>query len=236
VSSFKTTNWSLILRAADDGPPGREALATLCETYWYPVYAFVRRSGYEGADAEDLTQAYFERFLEKRFLDQVRPREGRFRAFILVSLQHFLSNERDRNRALKRGGGQKLVSLDAAEGEARLRLEPADSVTPEVVFERAWARAVLDQALARLHAESQAEFREHRFERLRPFITGDEPNATYGEIAAEWAVGESAVRVAVHRLRRRFGRLVRQEVGRTILDPNDLEKEIRHLLSIGTSP
>src|SRR5215510_1960981 len=119
VSPFETTNWSLVLRAACDGPLGREALATLCEIYWYPVYAFVRRNGVLGADAEDLTQAYFERFLEKKFLDDVRPKEGRFRAFILVTLRHFLSNERDRSRAQKRGGGQRLLSLDASEGEAR---------------------------------------------------------------------------------------------------------------------
>ena len=150
MTQFETTNWSVVLKAAADGTAGcRDALNTLCETYWYPVYAFVRRSGVAGPDAEDLTQAYFERFLEKRFLDDVRPGEGRFRAFILASLRHFLSNARDRDRALKRGGGRHIISLDASDGEARLRLEPADHATPDVIFERAWARPSRNR---RLHA------------------------------------------------------------------------------------
>ena len=233
MAQFDTTNWSVVLKAGSGDTTGcREALSALCETYWYPVYAFVRRSGASAEDAEDLTQAYFARFLEKRFLDDVRPERGRFRSFLLVSVRNFLHNERDRERAQKRGGGQRPLPLHGEEGEVRYEREPVDAVTPEVLFERAWVRAVLDRALARLEAESERELRGERFARLRSFLTGDGPEATYAEIAREWGVGESAVRVAVHRLRRRFGAVLRDEVGRTVEDPAEVEEEIRHLLAV----
>jgi RNA polymerase sigma-70 factor (ECF subfamily) len=227
-----------VLRAGSaDTKVGQEALATLCETYWYPVYAFIRRSGASPVDAEDLTQAYFARFLEKRFLDDVRPERGRFRSFLLVSVRNFLHNERDRERARKRGGGRPPLPLQGGEGEARYEREPVDSVTPEVLFEKAWVQAVLDRALGRLEAEANGDLREGRFARLRSFLTVDGPEATYAEISREWGVGESAVRVAVHRLRRRFGALLREEVGRTVDQAGDVEKEIRHLLAVaGRSP
>ena len=233
MAPFDTTNWSVVLKAGSGDTTGcREALAALCETYWYPVYAFVRRSGARAEDAEDLTQAYFVRFLEKRFLDGVQPEKGRFRSFLLVSVRNFLHNERDREQALKRGGGQCPVPLHGEEGEARYDREPVDSVTPEVLFERAWVRAVLDRALTRLESESDDDLRGERFARLRSFLTGDGPGATYAEIAQEWGVGESAVRVAVHRLRRRFGAALREEVGRTVSEPGDVEEEIRYLLTV----
>lgn len=233
MAQFDTTNWSVVLKAGSGDTTGcREALSALCETYWYPVYAFVRRSGASAEDAEDLTQAYFARFLEKRFLDDVRPERGRFRSFLLVSVRNFLHNERDRERAQKRGGGRSPLPLHGEEGEARYEREPVDAVTPEVLFERAWVRAVLDRALDRLEAESERELRGERFARLRPFLTGDGPEATYAEIAREWGVGDSAVRVAVHRLRRRFGAVLRDEVGRTVEDPAEVEEEIRHLLAV----
>jgi RNA polymerase sigma factor (sigma-70 family) len=231
MARFDTTNWSVVLKAGSGDTTGcQEALARLCETYWYPVYAFVRRR-----DAEDLTQEYFARFLEKRFLDDVRPERGRFRSFLLVSVRNFLHNERDRARALKRGGGERPVPLHGEDGEIRYGLEPADAVTPEVLFERAWVRAVLDRALERLQAQSEGELQADRFARLRPLLTGDGPDATYAEIAREWGVGEPAVRVAVHRLRRRFGAALREEVGRTVEDPRDVEEEIRHLLAVAGS-
>jgi RNA polymerase sigma-70 factor (ECF subfamily) len=236
MARFDTTNWSLVLRAGSgDAAAGHEALGRLCEAYWYPVYAFVRRSGASAADAEDLTQEYFARFLEKRFLDDVRPERGRFRSFLLVSVRNFLHNERDRERALKRGGGRPTLPIHGEDGEGRYERELADALTPEVLFERAWVRAVLDRALARLEAESDGDLRGRRFVRLRSFLTGDGPDATYAEIAREWGVGEPAVRVAVHRLRRRFGAVLREEVGGTVEDPRDVEAEIRHLLAIAGS-
>jgi RNA polymerase sigma-70 factor (ECF subfamily) len=217
MARFDTTNWSVVLKAGSGDTTGcQEALARLCETYWYPVYAFVRRSGASAADAEDLTQEYFARFLEKRFLEDVRPERGRFRSFLLVSVRNFLHNERDRERALKRGGGRRPLPLQG-------------------LFERAWVRAVLDRALERLQAQSEGELQADRFARLRPFLTGDGPDATYAEIAREWGVGEPAVRVAVHRLRRRFGAALREEVGSTVEDPRDVEAEIRHLLAVAGS-
>jgi RNA polymerase sigma-70 factor (ECF subfamily) len=232
MARFDTTRWSVVLRAGSSDTTGcRDALATLCETYWYPVYAFVRRSGASPADAEDLTQAYFARFLERRFLEGVRPEKGRFRSFLLVSVRNFLHNERDRERALKRGGGERPLALHGEDGEPRYEREPMDSVTPEVLFEKAWVRALLDRALARLEVEADGDLRGGRFARLRSFLTGDGPEATYADLAAEWGVGESAVRVAVHRLRRRFGALLREEVARTV-DEGDVEGEIRYLLAV----
>jgi RNA polymerase sigma-70 factor (ECF subfamily) len=232
MARFDTTRWSVVLRAGSSDTTGcREALATLCETYWYAVYAFIRRSGASPADAEDLTQAYFARFLERRFLEGVRPEKGRFRSFLLVSVRNFLHNERDRERALKRGGGERPLALHGEDGEPRYEREPMDSVTPEVLFEKAWVRALLDRALARLEVEADGDLRGGRFARLRSFLTGDGPEATYADLAAEWGVGESAVRVAVHRLRRRFGALLREEVARTV-DEGDVEGEIRYLLAV----
>jgi RNA polymerase sigma factor (sigma-70 family) len=233
MAQFDTTNWSVVLKAGSGDTTGcRDALASLCETYWYPVYAFIRRSGASAADAEDLTQGYFARFLEKRFLDNVRPGRGRFRSFLLVSVRNFLHNERDRAHAVKRGGVVRPLPLHGDEGEVRYEREPVEKVTPEVLFERAWVRAVLDRALARLEAEGDGSLRGERFARLRSFLTGDDPDVTYAELAREWGVGESAVRGAVHRVRRRFGALLREEVGRTVEDSGDVEEEIRYLLTV----
>ena len=233
MARFDTTNWKVVLKAASGDTTGcREALAALCETYWYPVYAFVRQSGASAPDAEDLTQAYFARFLEKRYLDDIHPDKGRFRAFLLVSVRNFLNNERHRERAQKRGGGVRTLPIEADDRERRYAREPVDSVTPEVLFERAWVQAVLDQTLARLDTEGAGDLKGNRIAQLRPYLTGDEREATYAQIAVEWGVGEPAVRVALHRLRRRFGALLREEVGRTVSDPGDVEAEVRHLLTV----
>jgi RNA polymerase sigma-70 factor (ECF subfamily) len=230
---FETTNWRLVLAARSDAPAAaRAALGQLCETYWYAVYAFIRRQGHAAPDAEDLTQAYFTRFLEKDYLKAVRPEAGRFRAFVLASVRHFLSNERDRLLAAKRGGRRIILSLDVEDAEQRLRLEPADHVTPETLFERNWASAVLAQALDRLRAELEATEGPERFRRLGPHLTGDAPAATYAELAREMGVSEAAIRVAVHRLRKRFGALLRDEIARTVEDPEDVEQEVRYLLSV----
>jgi RNA polymerase sigma-70 factor (ECF subfamily) len=190
MGRIETTRWSLILRAAGDEPAKASlALALLCEAYWYPVYAFVRRQGYAPADAEDLTQGYFARFLEKGVVREVRPEYGRFRSFLFASVRHFLSNERDRERAQKRGGGRRLVSLDADEAERAYERTPVDATTPETVFERSWARAVFDRVLERLVHEAAPGDGRERVLRLRPFLTGAEPSSSFADIAREWGVG-----------------------------------------------
>jgi len=229
---FDTTNWSVVLKAGGDhSAAAREALGTLCSAYWYPVYAMVRRYGHDPADAEDMTQAYFTRFLEKGWVKEVRPEHGRFRSFLLVSVRNFLHNERDWERAAKRGGGKPPVSLDGAAAEQRYALEPVESATPETLFERAWAEEVLARALERLKDESTEAEGAERFEGLKGHLTGDEPAETYRELAEAWGVGESAVRVALHRKRKRLGRLLREEIAVTVADPADVGEELRHLLS-----
>jgi RNA polymerase sigma-70 factor (ECF subfamily) len=233
VTRFDTTNWSLILRAASaDDEEARLALALLCEAYWYPVYAYIRRQGASAADAEDLTQGYFTRFLEKGVVRDVRPERGRFRAFLLVSVRNFLNNQRDRERALKRGGGRRLVSLDAERAEERLSAEPRDPVTPETLFERSWAQTVMERVHQRLEEDAARRGTADRLARLRPFLEGPEPEGTYAAIAREWGVGETAVRVRLHRLRQRFASILRQEIGRTVESITEIDDEIRYLLGI----
>jgi RNA polymerase sigma factor (sigma-70 family) len=228
---FHTTNWSVILKAqAEESASAREAMSRLFEAYWPPVYAFIRHRGHSPADAEDLAQAYFARFYEKRYARDFRPEAGRFRTFLRSSVTHFLANEWDRERALKRGGARRPVSLDAATVEERYRLEPADQLTPEVVFERHWAAALLGHCVRRLAQEEDAAGRLRRFETLKPFLVGD-GMTDYGELSIVLGLREAAIRVAVHRLRKRFCRLLREEIGRTVMDPADVDPEIRWLLA-----
>ena len=211
---FLTTDWSLIQHArADDSTEARQAMARLFETYWAPVYGFIRRSGYSAADAE------------------FRPEAGRFRTFLRASLQHFLANEWDRQRALKRGGAQRILSLDSSSAEERYRLEPAHDLTPEALFEREWAAALLTTCLARLRTEEDKAGRPARFDALKPFLAGDGPSG-YPEVAGALGLEEGAVRVAVHRLRKRFGAVLREEIERTVDDPADVDAEIRWLLAV----
>jgi RNA polymerase sigma factor (sigma-70 family) len=196
------------------------------------VYAFIRQRGQSPADAEDLTQGYFTVFFEKDYLRDFRPEAGRFRTFLRASVAHFVSNQRDRERALKRGGGQVKVPLDAATAEERLRLEPADRLTPETVFERQWAAAVLARCLERLRAEQADAVDGGRFEQLKPFLSGDAADGSYRAAARELGLTESAVRVAVHRMRRRFGRILREEIAQTLTDPGEVDGEIRWLLAV----
>ena len=229
--AFQTTNWSLIARATGGSTTeARAALAGLCETYWPPVYAFIRRRGLSPPDAEDLTQSYFACFFEKDYLRDFRPEAGRFRTFLRASISHFLSNEWDRERALKRGGGHVRLSLDAATAEERLRLEPVDRLTPEAIFERTWAAALLARCLERLREEQKASGGEQRFLRLKGFLASDGANVDYSELARELGQSDSTLRVAVHRLRRRFAGLLREEVARTVADPADVDAEIRWML------
>jgi DNA-directed RNA polymerase specialized sigma24 family protein len=206
-----TTRCCALVRRATrgDGFSAREALSAFCEASWHPVYAHIRACGYSTADAEDLTQGYFTRFLEKDYVGDARSWQGCFRPFLRVSVRHFLSNERDRERAAKRGGGRAPLSLDAAGEQGRSLPEPADPLTPEVLLERQRAEEVLAHAVAALRAEFEATGRMERFERLETRLVGEHTQTSFGTIAAEWGVGESAVRATLLRLRRRLAAIVR---------------------------
>jgi RNA polymerase sigma-70 factor (ECF subfamily) len=228
--SFGTTHWSLVLAAAHGSwPKGRAALATLCQTYWYPLYAYVRRCGYESHDAEDLTQEFFARLLDKHYLASVDRRKGKFRSFLLASLRHFLANERDWAKARKRGGGRTVFSFDRGEAETRYRLEPSREVTPEKDFDRQWALALLRQVMDGLEAVHIASGKGRLFEELKGFLTQAEGSRPYAQAARRLGMTEGAAKVAVHRLRRRYRQLLRDEIAQTVAGPKEVDEEIRHL-------
>ena len=203
---FKTTHWTVVLTAREkDGAAARGALASLCSTYWYPLYAFIRRQGSSPHEAEDLTQEFFFRFLERHSLGSVQPAAGKFRSFLLACLKNFLANERERANAQRRGSGQSLVPLDSADAETRYSLEPADSRTPEAVFERRWALAVLERTMQDLRREYSAGQKRELFGELQGFLPGGQGNVSRAELAAKRGVSVGAIDVAVHRLRQRFG-------------------------------
>lgn len=230
--AFETTKWSVVLRArAIDEPGSPEALGALCQAYWFPLYAFARRQGHGPDDAADLVQAYFARFLEKKFLLGVRPEAGRFRSFLLVSMRHFLANEWDRARAKKRGGDIDLVALEPAEAEARYAREPSHDLTPERVYERRWALTVIERVHATLRAEFAAAGKLEVLRQLESFLTGAQPQPAYRALGERLSMSEGAVKVAVHRLRRRFGERLREEIADTVVEPAEVDDEIRHLLA-----
>ena len=230
--TFATTRWTLIVEAADAGSPRHDAaLAALCETYWRPVYGFIRRSGRQPDEARDLTQAFFVRVLEKGFFKEADRSRGRFRSFLFSSVRHFLANQHDWAVAQKRGGGAPVLSLEFDDGERRYSLEPADPGTPEKTYERGWALAVLDAAHARLKARYEATGRGELFARLTPFLTGDEP-PSYAELAASSGGTSGQLRVAVHRLRQDYGRALRETIGETVEKPEDVDDELRYLLEV----
>lgn len=231
--SFYTTRWSTVLAAADrSSPESAEALATLCRVYWYPLYAFVRRRGYSAHEAEDLTQEFFARLLEKDYLKGIGPEKGRFRSFLLVCMRRFLANEWDRSRAKKRDSGRAMISIDLREAENRYCGEPADCMTGERIFERRWALALLEQAIGRLEDEFRRSKKTRLFERLKVYLVAEHRAPPYAQVAEELGMSEGAVKVAVHRLRQRFRRTVRAEVARTLDDPNDVDDEIRRLFEV----
>ena len=228
---FATTRWSVVLAARGADPKGRQALSTLCQDYWHPIYAFIRRQGYGAEEARDLTQGYFLLLLEKSVLLDFRPAQGRFRSFLLASVRHFLSDARDRERAAKRGGGQAPIPLDEAFAEESYRREPHTELTPEEIFERRWAFTVIDRAVRRLREDSERRGSLARFERLKEFLTGAGSDS-YREAASDLGMTEDAVKAAVHRLRRRYGEMLRREVEETVADPSQVDDEIRDLLGV----
>ena len=233
AAGFAATRWTLVWAAADGrvSPRAQEAMEELCRLYWYPLYAYVRRRGHEAHEAEDLTQEFFLRLLAKDFFAGVDRRKGKFRAFLLAALKHFLANQRDRSRTQKRGGGQVVVSLDGLKAESRYQLEPAHNPTAEKLFERQWAIAVLDWVLLRLQTDFAAEGKQAIFDRLKPFLTAGRQPGGYAEVAGELGISEGAVKTAVHRLRRRYRQLLRDEIAQTVASSEEIDEEIRYLLA-----
>jgi RNA polymerase sigma-70 factor (ECF subfamily) len=230
---FATTHWSMVVSAgAGRSSEAGRALATLCEHYWFPLYAFVRRAGYSAEDAQDLTQEFFARLLARNFLAVADPQRGKFRSFLLGAMKHFLAKEKRRQGALKRGGGQPVLSLDFGAGEDRYKLiEPVDNLTPERLYEKRWALALLDLVLNRLREEFQAEGKLESFDRLKQFLAAGAEKPAYLIIAEELGMSEGAVKVAVHRLRRRYRKLLKEEIARTVADPKTLDDELGELLA-----
>lgn len=230
---FVTTHWSVVLTARDmDSSRAEAALERLCKAYWYPLYAFVRRRGYSPHDAQDLTQEYFARLLSRDFLARVGREKGKFRAFLLASMKHFLANEWDRAQAAKRGGGIKVLSLDDSAAESRYALEPPDTASADKLFERRWATTLLDQVIGRLREEHVREGKQEAFEALKGALTGSGKAAPYAEAARRLGLTEGAVKVAVHRLRARYRELLRAEIAQTVASPDQVEDEIRHLFNV----
>jgi RNA polymerase sigma factor (sigma-70 family) len=232
-SEFPTTRWTLVVAAADPGrKESRSALVSLCEGYWYPLYAYSRRRGYPADQAQDLTQEFFIRVLEGRYLDRADPAKGRFRAFILTSLKFFLSDDADRVRAQKRGGGN-VLSFEISSGEERYQREPAHDETPERIFERRWALSMLDRVMEKLRDEFLRHGRPEHFERLKVFLLG-QSDAPYAALAREMNTSEGALKVAIHRLRKRYRELFREEISDTVADPVEVESELRFLAAVLT--
>lgn len=229
---FVTTHWSVVLSAQDKSSPRSiEALENLCRAYWYPLYAYARRAGHRPADAEDLTQGFFARLLEKDYLESAAPDKGRFRTFLLVAFKRYSAGEWDRQHAQKRGGFAPIISIDQASAESRFASEPAHHLQPDVLFDRQWARTLLERTLSRLQDEYVGTGRARLFELLRSCLAGDESALSYAEIAARLDLTEPAVKMAVHRLRARYREILTAEIAETVSSPGEVGEEIRHLFS-----
>jgi RNA polymerase sigma factor (sigma-70 family) len=228
---FETTHWSVVLAAGgEDSQAARTALAALCEAYWYPLYAYIRRWGATADDAGDLTQAFLTSLLERRDFTGLSQERGRFRAFLLASLRHFLANDAARRRSQKRGGGAATVPLESDDAEHRYLVEPVDAETPERLYERRWALIVIDRVLLALRREAEAEGRAAEFDAIKACMLGRAAAGSYAAIADRLRVSEGAVRVAVHRLRRKFQARLKQDIAATVSSPDQVEDEIRYLI------
>ncbi|MGA2659952.1 MAG: sigma-70 family RNA polymerase sigma factor [Verrucomicrobiota bacterium] len=232
-AQFTTTHWSAVLAARQaDSPAATAALERLCQTYWYPLYAFVRRQGNSPEDAQDVTQEFFARVLQKDYFAQVDQSKGRFRDFLKAALRHFLADCRDRGRALKRGGGKPLIHLDALTAEERYRLEPADTMTPDRSFDRSWALTAMQHAIAGLREKYAAEGKGEFFEYLKPYLAGSEKGLSQAEIALRLGKSEEAIKSEVFRLRRHFAQCLRAEIQHTVAGVSDIDEEARYLLEV----
>lgn len=231
VATFRTTHWSVVLAAGEsDCEKAREALEQLCTAYWYPLYVFARRQGYDAVESEDLTQEFFARLLQRNDLTDVRPERGRFRSFLLASFKHLLVNEYHRERTEKRGGRTIVVSLEREDPETRYRLERVDPVTPETLFERRWALTVLERSVDRLREEYAVSEKADLFEELKEFLS-DQKSLAHAAIASKYGISVGAVGVTIHRLRKRYAEVLREEISHTVGTPEDIDDEVRHLIA-----
>ncbi len=229
---FAITHWSVVLAAGRPKSASyQQALETLCQTYWFPLYTYLRRHGYDSHQAEDYTQAFFAGLLARGGLRLADPKRGKFRSFLLASLKHFLSNERARARAKKRGGGRKVLSLDFQNAESQYALEPRNELSPDKLFERSWALTVLDRTMAHLQAEAVSTNKLKLFDHLKVYLTAEKSSVPYRDAAAELDMTEGAVRVAIHRLRRRYRELLRDEIAQTVTSDDQIDEEIRDLFA-----
>ncbi len=231
---FATTHWSVVLAAGIDSPSPEAdvALAELCRTYWYPLYAFIRRKGHGPHDAQDLTQSFFARLLEKNYVAQADRDRGRFRTFLLAALTHFLADEWDKTRRLKRGGGRETISFDAASAEERYRLEPIDQLDAAKLYERRWVTTLFDQVLSRLEQEFRDSGKGGLFDRLKGSLLADDSALSHAELAAQLGLSVDAVKQAVHRMRRRYRELFREEIAQSVAGPGEVEEELKHLFAV----
>ncbi len=231
--AFSTTHWSVVFAAKDDDSR-RAALAleTLCRSYWPPLYGYLRRSGYGAEDAQDLTQEFLGRLVHREWLSHLQDRRGKFRSFLLTLLKHFLADQRDHARAQKRGGGQRPLSLEQLAEEEQAWAEPSERETPELAYERRWAKSLLEQAARLLRCEYAQTGREQLYEVLKDLQPGERGAHSYADLGAQLGVSEQAVKNAVHRLRRRHREILRAEIARTVEDPEDVAAEIQHLMNV----
>jgi RNA polymerase sigma factor (sigma-70 family) len=230
---FCTTHWTVVLAAGHEPSPQTDrALEVLCRAYWFALYAFVRRQGYNVEDAQDLTQGFLARFLEKKYIERADPERGRFRTFLLACLKNFLANEWNRSHTAKRGAAYQAISWDEHAAENQFLAEPATGVSPEEAFEKRWAGMLLDQVLLRLRAEFEAAGKTEAFNPLKEFLWGAESSISYAELSTQLDLSEGAARVAVHRFRQRYRELLRMTVADTVADPKDVDDELRHLISV----
>ena len=233
-AAFTTTHWSVVLEAQGESPAAKAALEKLCRTYWRPIYGFVRRQGARPEEAKDLTQGFFALLLERRDLNTVRKEKGRLRSYLLTSLKHFLTNERNRAMAIKRGEGQRLIPLEDLREREAVGFEPTDTLTAEQIYERGWALALLDQVLTRLGEEYRAAgpAAAGLFDQLQKLLTDESDRPSQAEIAGELGMTENAVKQAFHRLRQRYRELLREEIAHTVMLPGDIDDELRHLIAV----
>jgi RNA polymerase sigma-70 factor (ECF subfamily) len=230
--AFATTHWSVVLTAQGESPAAKEALEKLCRIYWWPLYGFVRREGYKPEEAQDLTQAFFARLLERRDLETVRQERGRLRSYLLASVKNFLSKARDRELTIKRGEGRPLISLEDLLARERADQEPADKLSADRIYERRWALTLLEQVLARLRAEYEAAGKLPLFDRLKDLLAGESGQPSHAKIAAELQMTENAVKQAFHRFRYRYRQLLHEEIAHTVAAPDDVEDELRHFMAV----
>jgi RNA polymerase sigma-70 factor (ECF subfamily) len=230
---FATTHWSVVLAAGEaKSAQSHEALEKLCRAYWYPLYAYVRRKGYDVHDAQDLTQEFFARLLAKNYLRVADRNKGKFRSFLLGTLEHFLAREWTKAHAQKRGGGNLTFSLDELDAENRYLLEPAHEITAKKMFDQRWAITVLEQAMARLREECLSNNKADLLSKVESLLSGEKGEASYSHIAAELNMGESAIKMTVLRLRRRYGEFIRAEIAQTVTTPEEADEELQFLFSV----